>query len=393
MKRVAVLGAGPAGSMAAARLAASGLHTTLIDEKPPWEKPCGGGVTFKAYNQYPFLLHNDTAKRVVHHTWLHAPKVGGVRMDLNQPLVIYSRKDLNAMLLDRAEKAGVEIAIERVAAIDRTSRGWDIRTKAGTIETDYVVVATGARNSLKQFGTSYTAADTMYALGYYVPTDRHQIDIQFLENLEGYIWVFPRCGHLSVGICGKGEPAQALRARLEAYMERNDLPLKDATFYGHMLPSLERAGWQNNRVSGDRWVAVGDAAGLVDPITGEGIYYAMRSGDLAGELIGSDLEDPAQHADSYRNLIAREFTDDLAYGSTIAKRVFLGNFLFGSNPSRMVQFLRRSPGFTAIMQEVFAGTITYFDLRRRLLSNINCSVTEIAMNILLGRRPSPSVGI
>ena len=151
--------------------------------------------------------------------------------------------------------------------------------------------------------------------------------------------------------------------------------------------------WQNNRVSGDRWVAVGDAAGLVDPITGEGIYYAMRSGDLAGELIGSDLEDPAKHADSYRNLIAREFTDDLAYGSTIAKRVFLGNFLFGSNPSRMVQFLRRSPGFTAIMQEVFAGTITYFDLRRRLLSNINCSVTEIAMNILLGRRPSPSVGI
>ena len=68
-------------------------------------------------------------------------------------------------------------------------------------------------------GTEWTAADTMYALGYYVPSAQDHIDIQFLPNLEGYIWVFPRCGHLSVGICGKGEPAQALRARLERYMD------------------------------------------------------------------------------------------------------------------------------------------------------------------------------
>ena len=379
--------------MAAARLAASGLKTTLIDEKPPWEKPCGGGVTFKAYNQYPFLLENDTAKRVVSHTWLHAPNVGGVRMDLNQPLLIYSRKDLNAMLLDRAVNAGAEVAMDRVTSIDRSNNGWNVETKAGKIETDYVVLATGARNSLKQYGTSYTAADTMYALGYYVPTDRQQIDIQFLENLEGYIWVFPRCGHLSVGICGKGETAQALRARLEAYMILNELPLKDSTFYAHVLPSLESQGWSNNRVAGDCWVAVGDAAGLVDPITGEGIYYAMRSGDLAGQLIGNHIEDPTKIADSYRNLVATDFTDDLAYGATIAKRVFLGRFLYGSNPSRMVQFLRRSPGFTAIMQEVFAGTITYFDLRRRLLASMNRSISEIAANILLGRKPSPSVGI
>ena len=63
----------------------------------------------------------------------------------------------------------------------------------------------------------------MYALGYYVPASQDHIDIQFLPNLEGYIWVFPRCGHLSVGICGKGEPAQALRARLEAYMDERGI--------------------------------------------------------------------------------------------------------------------------------------------------------------------------
>ena len=77
----------------------------------------------------------------------------------------------------------------------------------------YAIVATGARNPLREVGTEWSAKDTMSALGYYVPASRDQIDIQFLPQLEGYIWVFPRCGHLSVGIGGKGEPAQAMRVR------------------------------------------------------------------------------------------------------------------------------------------------------------------------------------
>ncbi len=104
--------------------------------------------------------------------------------------------------------------------MERGGRGWRLKTRQGTLEADFCVVATGARNPLRNVGTEWTAADTMYALGYYVPSAQDHIDIQFLPNLEGYIWVFPRCGHLSVGICGKGEPAQALRARLEQYMTR-----------------------------------------------------------------------------------------------------------------------------------------------------------------------------
>ena len=69
MKTVAVLGGGPAGAFAAERLARSGLHTRLFDEKLAWEKPCGGGLTYKAYHQYPFLIENDTPKRLVRE-WL-----------------------------------------------------------------------------------------------------------------------------------------------------------------------------------------------------------------------------------------------------------------------------------------------------------------------------------
>src|SRR5512136_1028725 len=66
MKTVAVLGGGPAGAFAAERLAEAGLATILFDEKLAWEKPCGGGLTYKAYSEYPFLIHNDTPKKLIH---------------------------------------------------------------------------------------------------------------------------------------------------------------------------------------------------------------------------------------------------------------------------------------------------------------------------------------
>ena len=278
MKTVAVLGGGPAGASAAERLANAGLKTIILDEKLAWEKPCGGGITYKAYSQYPYLIENETPKKFVTDTFLSAPKSGAFKMTLTRPLVIYSRIDLNQMLLSRAEAAGAQIEKERVLGLDRVSDGWQIKTRSGKLNADYCVVATGARNPLRDVGTQYTAQDTMYALGYWVPRNQPHIDIQFLPNLEGYIWVFPRNGHLSVGICGKGESAQCLRARLERYMDERGIARKDAKFYGHMLPALESRGWRNNRLAGDRWIAVGDAGGLVDPITGEGLYYAVRSG-------------------------------------------------------------------------------------------------------------------
>ena len=271
MKRVAVLGGGPAGAFAAERLASAGLDTIVLDEKLAWEKPCGGGLTYKAYSQYPFLIENNTPKRMVTHTHLTTAEVGSASLKLNKPLVIYSRYELNKMLLNRAEQAGAALQKTRVLDITRTGRRWTLETRAGKIDADYCIVATGARNSLKSVGTKWSATDTMVALGYYVPTSQEHVDIQFFPQFEGYIWVFPRDGHLSVGICGKGESAQMLRRRLEQYMHKRDIPLQGSKFYGHVLPSLEKPAWKANRVAGEGWMAVGDAAGFVDPITGEGL--------------------------------------------------------------------------------------------------------------------------
>lgn len=383
MKTVAVLGGGPAGASAAERLAAAGLKTLLFDEKLGWEKPCGGGLTYKAYQEYPYLIDNSRPKRLVHDTVIGAPGAGEAALKLDHPLVIYSRLDLNRMLLERAEQAGAALEQTRVLNIEPRGEGWRLETKHGTAEADFLIVATGARNPLRSVGTEYRANDTMSALGYYVPAQQERIDIQFMKNLEGYIWVFPRSGHLSVGICGKGEPAQALRVRLEAYMDERGIPRKDAQFYSHMLPSLESAGWRGNRVAGQGWLAVGDAGGLVDPITGEGLYYAIRSGDLASRVVLGDAHGPADMAAAYRQLVAREFAADLEFASMLAKRVFLGKFLFRTVPQRMVHFMQRSPRFRQLMQDLFAGTQTYGELRGRLLRNLNGTLQEVIMQFFL----------
>ncbi len=385
MKLVAILGGGPAGAFAAERLASAGLDTVVFDEKLAWEKPCGGGLTYKAYHTYPFLIENNTPKKLVAEMVLSAPRAKAATLRLTQPLLIYSRIDLNRLMLERAERAGARIEKARVLETTRPSTGWRLRTSSGSLDADFCIVATGARNPLRDLGTQLTAQDTMSALGYYVRGDQTQIDIQFLPHLEGYIWVFPRCGHLSVGICGKGEPAASLRKRLESYMAQRGMCSKGAAFYSHLLPSLETAAWKKNRVAGEGWLAVGDAAGLVDPITGEGLYYALRSADLAAKALLAELGGLADRLQTYRRLLRRDFAADLEFGSRLAKRVFLGSFLFGSVPARMVQFTRRSTRFSGVMQDLFAGTQPYLGLKNRLLRNLNGSLYEIAMSLGLSR--------
>ncbi len=385
MKRVAILGGGPAGAFAAEKLASAGMDAVLFDEKLAWEKPCGGGLTYKAYQRYPFLLDNDRPKRLVASTTLAAERGETAELKLRHPVVVYSRVELNRMLLERAERAGAQIEQTRVLAIERNGSRWKLATARGSADADFCIVATGARNPLRQVGTEWTRANTMLAVGYYVPGEQAHIDIQFLPRFEGYIWVFPRCGHLSVGICGRGEPARSLRARLEAFMLQRGISRHGATFYSHLLPSLATPAWKSNRVAGDGWLAVGDAGGLVDPVTGEGLYYAIRSADLASQVVLSGEHSPLDKPQAYRALLHKDFAANLERGAALARRLFCGKLLWASVPHRMIQIMRRSPRIHEVMQDLFAGTQGYLDLKQRLLGNFQGTLFENAANFLLSR--------
>src|SRR5258705_5285381 len=123
-------------------------------------------------------MHNDTPKKLITETVMASAGAGEVTWKLNEPLLIYSRYDLNRLLLERAERAGAQIEKTRVLGIERQSGGWRLNTKCGALDADYCVIATGARNSLRDVGTQLTTHDTMSALGYYVPGARDHIDVQ-----------------------------------------------------------------------------------------------------------------------------------------------------------------------------------------------------------------------
>src|ERR1043165_4419076 len=83
----------------------------------------------------------------------------------------------------------------------------------------------------------------------------------------------------------------------------SDVCSSDLQFYSHLLPSLETRSWKSNRVAGEGWMAVGDAAGLVDPITGEGLYYAIRSGDLAAKSLLAEVGGLSERIAHYRKAL------------------------------------------------------------------------------------------
>ena len=168
-------------------------------------------------------------------------------------------------------------------------------------------------------------------------------------------------------------------------MQEKGISWKNASFYSHLLPSLATPAWRRNRVAGHGWLAVGDAAGLVDPITGEGLYYAIRSGDLASQVVLSESHAPEEKPHAYRTLLHRDFAADLELGALLGRRLFRGSLLWASVPQRMIQLMRRSPRFHELMQDLFAGTQRYLDLKERLLRNLHGTTFETAVNFMLSR--------
>jgi flavin-dependent dehydrogenase len=367
---IAIVGGGPAGALAAALLGAVGRDVLIFDEKLAWEKPCGGGITHKALERYPFLAEAGGASNLVSECELISPSGQRVRFRLQQSVAIFSRLALNGMLLERARRAGpsVEIRNERVTQIARTGDAWRLITPRCEYRASYLILAAGARNPFRaQLLSPILPGDLMVTAGYFIPRDSSPDDgplmqIQFLEGITGYIWVFPRAGHVSAGISGKmGEISTGeLRRILERWLPENGFRLDGARFYSHILPSLRTRTFERLEVCREGWAMIGDSAGLVDPITGEGLYYALRSAELcAGALL-------AGRPDDYSAQLAEEVLPELRLAARVSERFYNGQVFGGSVLERMVALTAQSASFRELMSDLFAGTQGYGDLRARL---------------------------
>jgi flavin-dependent dehydrogenase len=391
MRNIAIVGGGPAGAMCGQSLASRGYNVTIYDEHLAWEKPCGGGLTHKALQAYPFLLNGPHPKKLIRTVELISSKGHRAHLSLDRPIVIYSRAVLNGLLLERAEAAGCRVIRSRVSRLETAGERVQLVVGESRAEADFVVIAAGARNSLLPGTLPLSRHDLEMTLGYFVPAQAEGISVKFLQRFEGYLWSFPRCDHLSVGICGSmaKHTSQELRRHLHTFMESERIPKEGARFYSHVLPSPRQQTLSARRVVGKNWALVGDAAAWVDPITGEGLFYAMRSGELLAESLA------ARKPSEYPARIRSAFSTDLEFATRIARRFYRGRFLGGAVATRMIQFIERSPTFRALMADLFAGSQNYCSLKRRLWAQCGTTLAEVVGSLLKGqpsltKSPSPA---
>ena len=376
---IAVVGGGPAGALAASRLANGGCDVLLFEEKLAWEKPCGGGITNKALLQFPFLADARAECNWVRECRLTSPSGKHALFQLEQPIAVFSRRVLNGVILERAKAAGAIVGKEHVVAIDGGPGNWRLRTSTAQYDASFVILAAGARSALRgRFALPFSPRDLMMTAGYYIPGAGQRMEIQFVEGLHGYIWSFPRTDHFSAGICGKISScsSQALRQTLDAWLAKSGLKTEGAHFYAHVLPSLRPRSLKNSPIRGDGWAIIGDTAGFVDPITGEGLYYALRSAELVSEAL------LAGEPSSYAARVRGDFLPELELAAAMAERFFHG--LWAGQPiiEQMVEFTEHSESFRGLMRDLFAGSQGYHDLRRRLYRALPAMLAEGLANAL-----------
>ena len=364
---ITVVGGGPGGSWAAILLAKGGHSVTLLDPQAPWEKPCGGGVTFRALDQFDIFSGSLPRKQIEEITVFFGDK-NSVKVVPRRPLVIVSRKELGQALLSEAERCGVRVLNERVTQLQLDKNRWRVTTKAQTLGADFVVGADGATSFVRRsLGTPLPPQDLCITLGYNIPGDvPATMKIFFVSALEGYIWSFPRPNHVSYGLISRSGPGRTARAKeLLTNFIAADLGhevMEHAEFYSAPVPCLSPESWKRNVIAGDRWALVGDAAGLTDPITGEGIYYAFRSAEILAGKINS--------ASEYSKAIWQDIGTDLARASRMYGKFYTGQFLGADFRKRTVQLARRSRTLRQIMESFIEGNQPYVSLKKKLFLSV-----------------------
>jgi geranylgeranyl reductase family protein len=309
-----VVGAGPAGSAAAYHLASRGASVLLLDrQRFPRDKPCGGGVTIRAARRLPFAL-GPVVEDVVDRVELRLGSRVHDRVSAKPLVLMTQRRRLDAFLADAAVRAGAEfrdgVRVSQVAV------------DAGGVTVDGVRAAAliGADGANGVVARSLgLCPEPMYgvALEGNLPLDettpeRYRGRVVFdLGTLHGgYGWVFAKGDHVNLGVGGRGSEGPYLRAYLArfctAHGTRADR-LRDVR--GYRLP-VARPGVPLAR---GRALVCGDAAGLVDPLSGDGIYEAFVSAEYAADAVGDLLAGRAAGLEPYEERVRARLARTLAF--------------------------------------------------------------------------------
>jgi len=384
-----VVGAGPAGVSAAHELAQGGARVLLLEKaRVPRYKPCGGGVTPRARAVSPLASRAIPATQEARaDTILLAHGQRALSGEVAGSLVLVMRDQFDAALTEYAVAAGAELRDgTALTGLERAGAGLRLIASGETITTRYLIGADGATGTTARLAGFQPVADTgapaieveLTVSAAAQARYEHTTLIDIATVRGGYAWVFAKGEHLSVGVAGfLPEGRRNLRAGLERFLgsypdlARGRVRLRR----GHIIPL---AGQRSTRCHGPV-VLAGDAAGLADPLTGEGISYALASGRRAGVAVCDALHEKPDALRYYDRFLERTLGADMRYARYFAALAY-------RYPGPLMRVLAAYPGLQDVAAGAIGGALTYRTLLARVASESPSVLSHLAWGLQHPRR-------
>ena len=375
-----VVGAGPAGSSAARRAAQQGLNTLLIEkEKVPRDKLCGGGLTCKVLDLLDFKLPETIVERVVSSTRIHVDHET-YSFETGRPLAIMtSRAPFDAFLTEKAAEAGTEVLdANPVLRIEISSSHVEVITKNARYRSRLVIGADGINGVTPKSTRLHPHWDPMqvtYAiesevmvgergvLAYGEPNE--YFDLYFGVSPAGYGWIFPKDDHLTVGVGCRLSELRSGRQLFDGFTQ--DIPLlRNFETPSPRAQLIPLGGAARVPVVGNRVMLAGDAAGFAEPFFGEGIYFAILSGQIAAKAAAIACQNDEFSSESlqqYERECMRIFGKDFEVAYHLACFSFLEQY----DMKRIVRHFFSERCVQQCMVGLMDGSIRYREARAKLV--------------------------
>ncbi len=370
---VIVAGLGPAGATAAYELGKKGFNVLAIDkQKHPRYKPCGGGLTAKIEN----ILEPDfktIVERTIRKVNFTFRGTGDIHIESETPLVYMVMRDVfDNFLVDKARTTGAEIhELEKVTHAEEGKDGVLVTTDKNTYFAKLLIGADGVNGTIARSIGLKPKKRTAVLIEGEVKVKEHrfkevedEVRFDFGSVPYGYGWIFPKADHLSIGVGGLKNMKRNPKPYYSGFLSDLYLPgdIESEKRFGYTLPLFDG----ESKITGSRTMLAGDAAALVDPFLAEGIYYAVRSGQIAAEAASDVLQGNATTA-SYQERIAREIYPEFRYARKVG-------MVFYTFPKLGYELLKRYPDFYKQIFDVVRGDASYEQLWGKMKRKISIEI-------------------